>query len=614
MRRLWLACVAPLTLWCASDVPQWVRAAAAKAHPAYQAKTPAVVLLNEETLTVDAEGKRVFQERYVAKRLTAGRVRLSGGRTYDSRTGRIRDFRAWVINPNGNEIKYGKDKIAESTASSSGGYSEQKYREVAPGDELLQGGVFAYEIVEEEKTVFTQHVFAFQESFPVVEGRFVLNLPPGWETNGRLFNTADKPPAVSGNTYTWEVANLPWIEREIHMPGRHLIAPRLGITYFPSDNRAGLRPLKDWAAVSNWLTDLTGWQAELTPALEAKAAQLTANAKTEIEKVRAIAGFVQQTAYVSINLNITRGGGYVPHAADTVQARNYGDCKDKSNLMKALLKAAGIESHLVTIFSGSREYVRPEWPSTMQFNHAIVAVKVSEPSLPSVLPHPALGNLLFFDPTDPYTPVGDIDDDEQGSYALVIAADKGALVQVPVVAASANRTDMTAEGVMNAEGGINAKIRYQHFGQTAAPLRAAMRSSDAADLKKMFEAIFTRRMGGLKLKSVQPADAAKEGRLQLELELEALQFGRILQSRLLILTPGTLATGHGYSLPAKPRTAPVKIKARRFSDHVTIETPPGFKPDEIPASVAMRSAYGDYKAEWKMDGTRVVFTQALESN
>ena len=42
--------------------------------------------------------------------------------------------------------------------------------------------------------------------------------------------------------------------------------------------------------------------------------------------------------------------------------------------MRALLKAVGIESYLTTITADDRTFVRPEWASPMQFNHAIVAV------------------------------------------------------------------------------------------------------------------------------------------------------------------------------------------------------------------------------------------------
>ena len=86
----------------------------------------------------------------------------------------------------------------------------------------------------------------------------------------------------------------------------------------------------------------------------------------------------QGVKYVSIQMGTGTGGGYTPHAAPQVLRNLYGDCKDKANLMRSLLQATGVRSYLVTIRSGDRRYVREEWPSPYQFNHAIIAVEVSD--------------------------------------------------------------------------------------------------------------------------------------------------------------------------------------------------------------------------------------------
>jgi geranylgeranyl pyrophosphate synthase len=84
----------------------------------------------------------------------------------------------------------------------------------------------------------------------------------------------------------------------------------------------------------------------------------------------------------------------------------------------------------VLIYSGDRTRVREEWVSPGQFNHCILAVRVSdETKARSVVQHPSLGRLLVFDATSPTTPVGDLPDHEQGSFALVAAGDGGALVR-----------------------------------------------------------------------------------------------------------------------------------------------------------------------------------------
>ncbi|MBL8239635.1 MAG: DUF3857 domain-containing protein [Bryobacterales bacterium] len=616
MRPVFVALCAAVALFGADELPAWARDAASKSAPAYPAKTPAVVLFQEETLTVEPDGRRLMQERAVIRKLTTGRVKLNASRAFNVKNGRIRDIRAWVINPSGKEIKYGKDRVVEAALDSGSLYDEARIKMITPGDDWETGAAFAYEIIEEERTLFTQYPYSFQSNMPALLSRFVLTLPVGWEAKGQVLNRAPGNDGYTntGTTHTWELRDLPWFEDEEMSPDAHVLTPRLALNYFPSNGAAGLRPLKDWAAVSGWVASLSDSQSQLTPALEAKAAQLTAGAATPLEKIRAIAAFVQQTTYISVQMNLTRGGGYTPHPAADVLAKNYGDCKDKANLMKALLAAAGIGSHLVAIYSGARDFVRPEWPSTMQFNHMIIAVRAPDGvTLPTIASHETLGRLLFFDPTDPYTPVGDLPDDEQGSHALVVAGDSGALVRVPRAPATANRVTSETNAVLNTDGGLVAQVQRQYFGQTASGLRSLLQQRNDAAIRKMFEYALTRQLGGLKLDKIEPADSAAAGRLDLRLAFTAQQFGKLLKDRLLILAPGALLSGSRYSLPAKAdRKLPVQLEAEVRQDRVAVQVPDGFQLDELPDPVQLKTSYGEFTAKWKMAAGKVEMEQALE--
>jgi hypothetical protein len=61
----------------------------------------------------------------------------------------------------------------------------------------------------------------------------------------------------------------------------------------------------------------------------------------------------------------------IPHDAGSVLARRYGDCKDHSVLLMALLKAKGIESEIVLIDADDK-YTLSTVPRISQFNHVIV--------------------------------------------------------------------------------------------------------------------------------------------------------------------------------------------------------------------------------------------------
>jgi transglutaminase-like putative cysteine protease len=469
-------------------------------------------------------------------------------------------------------------------------------------------------VTEEERSVFTQDFYQFQSRSPVLQSRFVLTLPAAWEVKGVVFNRDPLEPQVSGNTYTWEMRNLPWMEREDYSPEIDALVPRLAVSVFPpTDNRAGLQGLKDWPAVSAWLAPLVDPSAEVTDTIRSKSQQLTANAPSELDKIRAIAAFTQQTNYVEVALNLTRGGGYTPRKAADTLARNYGDCKDKATLMRALLKAAGIDSYLTTITANERSYVRPEWASPMQFNHAIVAVRVSDAiSLPTVLKDTALGRLLIFDPTDPMTPVGDLPEGEQGSHALVIAGARGALLTMPLLPASANRIESSVEGTVDAGGRLEARIERQYFGQSSMLLRRVETSRGSEELTKRVERTYARKMAGTTVSGVTTAAHPEDNRLALHVDLAAERFAQIMQGRLFVVRAGLLSSGGDYVLNSKQRSSPVKLEADLRRDSIRIKLPPGFQLDELPQPIKVESPYGTLEAAWTVTDGEIVMTQSLE--
>ena len=600
--------------------PGWVHdAAAIKPATEYPAKVSSAVLFHEEHLTVGPEGKWSATERGAIKILQNGRHGISAFRTYNTKTGRIRDFRGWLISPSGKEIEYTKDSILDVALSTEYTYDEGRAKKLDCDPNAPPGSVFAYEVTQEEESVFTTYPYSFQDSDPVVVSRFVLTIPPSWEQRASIFNHSDIQPKVEGSTYSWELRDLPFIESEEHSPGFESIAPWIGVTYFPPNGvNPALRSLKNWSAVSQMMSAFVDPAAEPTAVVRSKSAELTQGAKSELDKIRAVAAFAQQTNYVEVAMNLTKGGGYTPHPAEQVLTRNYGDCKDKAALMRALLKAAGIDAYAVVIFSGDREFVRPGWPSAMQFNHAIVAIKVSpETTAPTILNHPHLGRLLIFDPTDPVSPVGDLPSDEQASFALVIAGPDGDLIKMPQLPPAAARIERTVDAHMDENGHLAAHLVTEYFGQSGASIRYTTRQGGMDKLKQNLERSYSRRLGGVTLDKITPADHAAENRMELAVDLGVGQFGQFMQQKMLVVKPGVLAPDSDYVFSTKERKLPVKLESRLRQDSVVIQLPAGFAIDEIPDAIEVESPYGVYHASWKINGGKssnnsVTFEQSLE--
>jgi hypothetical protein len=368
-----------------------------------------------------------------------------------------------------------------------------------------------------------------------------------------------------------------------------------------------------WPDVARWLAELEDPQAAPNDEISEKVRTLTAGAANELQRIRAIGRYVQTVKYVSIQTGIGRGGGYKPHAAAEVFVKQYGDCKDKANLMRTMLKVAGIPSFAVSIYSGDPTYVRENWPSPKQFNHAIIAVKVGDATVsPAIAEVPKLGRLLYFDPTDDNTPLGDLPEHEQGSFALIDDASAGALVRMPVIPAESNRVERETEVVLGPDGSITSKVREQAFGQSAASMRYRMRSRGNGDYVKLIERWVAGGANGAKVTKVEPADAFDEDRFDLRLEFAAERYAQLMRGRLLVFRPAVLPRRSALVFSETKRQTPVVLHASLFEETVKVKLPAGFTVDELPDSGKLETPFGTYSATYVAKDGELVVKRKLE--
>jgi hypothetical protein len=607
-----------LCLLAADDAPSWLREAAATKTADYGAKVPAVVLLNEERTNVDATGKRVTTKRMAVKILTKeGASAASGAEPYYTDTAKIRDFRAWMLYASGTVKKYGKDEILDlsMTSGADGGqlYSQGRIRVVSGRSQADVGNVFGYEVISEDKSVFAQEQYSFQSSLPVIVSRYELALPPGWAAKSVMMNyPPGLEPLVDGGVYTWQLNNLPFTEDEESGPAWRTVIPRVAVSYFPPvGSAAGIRPLGDWAEVARWMAELADPKAQPTPAIEAKARELTKDAKTEFEKIQAIGKYVQSTTYVLISRGEGRGGGYTPHAAADILAKGYGDCKDKTTLMRAMLKSIGIEAVGVGIYSGDRTAVRPDWASPHQFNHAITAIKVSpQTQAPAVVEDPKLGRLLLFDPTDDIVPLGYLPNHEQASYALIEDANAGALVLTPVAPPKSTDISRKGEVALTPEGGITGKLVEIRKGAAVSSRRRMQKELNKPDFDKAMERWLASSIPGVRVKKVETQDS--EGEFKTIVEFESDRYAQIPNQKMQIFRAAVFRQYEAVRLNEKTRKLPVVLNTDAFEEEIKILLPQGYKVDEIPDAVAVKNEYGSYQAKWASDLGSVTFTRKLE--
>ena len=599
----------------ADDTPSWVQQAAAIKVPTYDKDVSAVVLIDESQTSINSDGRvnEVFNHAVRILR-REGRGYAVGRVGYVPETGKVKEFRAWLIRPNGEIKRFGKDDSIDLQASLNDVYNEYRFKSISAKDDADVGAVFAYSYTLEDRSIFSQADWAFQNSLPVITSRYNLTLPEGWRAEAVMFNHPGIEPRVNGSSYSWELSNLPAIPEEPLSPSLTHLVPRLAVSYFPPANsqQLSIKTFSKWSDVAAWMSELEDSQVIIDDALTRKANELTASAKTEYDKIRAIANYVQNIQYISIQTGLGRGGGYRPHSSSEVFAKSYGDCKDKANLMRAMLKVVGIDAVPVSIYSGDPNYVRASWPSPQQFNHCIIAVKVSDQTQGNtIIKHASLGRLLIFDPTDEETPIGDLPFHLQGSLALLDSKTETDLVRMPVTPPEMNQFERTATLQLLPDGGISGHIKEQANGQTAAALRSEFRSMSKPDFTVTIEKWLTKGITSARLNKIEPTENTGDGSFSLNLEFTANTYGQLMQNRLLVFKPVVVARREDLSLTAPTRKHPVVLHANAYSETVRVQLPVGFVVDELPDAVKLQTAFGSYVTSYEVKNNELVFKRQL---
>src|SRR5260370_8256018 len=199
---------------------------------------------------------------------------------------------------------------------------------------------------------------------------------------------------------------------------------------------------------------------DASPEIRQKVAALTANSATPLAKMQTLEKFVQgDIRYVAIEIGI---GGWQPAPAPEIFTHRYGDCKDKATLLSSMLHEIGVESFYISI-NTVRGGAAPDRPPMIGwFNHEILAVQlpgeVKDKSIVAVIEHPSLGRLLIFDPTDEYTPFGQLRGKLQATHALLATPNCAQLVKLHTLPGAMNGVQRDAKLVLSSRGSLIGEI------------------------------------------------------------------------------------------------------------------------------------------------------------
>jgi tetratricopeptide (TPR) repeat protein/transglutaminase-like putative cysteine protease len=353
-----------------------------------------------------------------------------------------------------------------------------------------------------------------------------------------------------------------------------------------------LTTFDSWEQVGQWYASLERDRREPTQKIKERASSLVAGRSTDADKAQALYDFVARNfRYVSLSFGV---GRYQPHAAEEVLGNEYGDCKDKNTLLRALLEAVGIESGSALVNSSAK--IDSAVPSPAQFNHVITVARVGS-------------EMMWMDTTAEVAPFRLLMPSLRNKRALVIAADKPAqLMTTPAEAPFAQRATVELDGKISALGKLDARVKQVFQGDAEVAYLLAFRSVGQANWSKALE--FTVAQQGI-AGTVTEANVAAPtagAPTQIAYKLEVPNFFDWAKKKATVAPP--LGNVSAPSVD-EDSTEPIDLGgAGDYGAHIRLEFPESTTV-RVPLPVHLSRPYAEYTSEYKKDGHTVTIDRKL---
>ena len=336
-------------------------------------------------------------------------------------------------------------------------------------------------------------------------------------------------------------------------------------------------------------------RAVVTPEIAALAAKIVGE-HTGLEAARAIYDWVTvNIRYIAVYLN--PNDGWVPHEAAEVLKNGYGDCKDHTVLMQALLGARGIVGQAALIQWGNR-YADLPLGTPLEFNHAIVYLPDYD---------------LYLNPTNPYAPFDSLDSTLSGKR-VVIATGTGRVARTPASTPSSYHYAIDSRVSIDAEGTIDGRANWTLSPNVDSTLRAYLaNASSPGDL--MERVLLSTPEGGFgNFKASDPRDLATPLTVSATWHSPRGVTLREADAAVPVPTGPDMEPAHRlrrFLSADGTRHMPLVIGATDLGWTTTIALAPGISATRLPSNVDIRTAAGRYTAHYLRDGSNVQVVRNL---
>ena len=450
--------------------------------------------------------------------------------------------------------------------------------------------------------------FYFGDYFPVEQNKVTIIADENITLEFKKFNISDaqitfsKEKKGGKDIYSWTINNQPKYEFESNTPSYKTILPHIVpiITSYKIKNKHK-RLLGEVADLYNWYYSMVENVNTEAPSAElvALVSKITADKKTELEKVSAIYYWTQQNIkYIAFEYAL---GGFIPRESNDVFRKKYGDCKDNSSILYRMLEIAGVKGNLTWIGTRSIPYTYKEVPTPVVDNHMILSYENN-------------GKTYYLDATGRYIKFGMPTSFIQGKEALVGYGKDFKIKKVPIIAAKENAIiDVTNIKIEN--GRVIGSSEITISGYPKIDIFHTLESGNSeTKLKKFYKSVFWKGNNTFQINNFKEKNKYHyDNDFIVDYDFEIKNYAKNLGDEIYINL--NLNKEISSYKTDKNRENAIEYEYQRYYNYTTkLEIPKGYKVDYLPESLTVSNDLLVSKITYQVKGNEVIYNHEIELN
>ncbi|MFQ6031921.1 MAG: DUF3857 domain-containing transglutaminase family protein [Candidatus Zixiibacteriota bacterium] len=567
-------------------------------------ESDAVMIKNEGQMKIKKSGEALFTEHGIIKIFSDTDQRYSRQSLPFNNSVKIISIKARTINKDGREFLLDKSEITEKSMFSEYVlYSDAKIKEFN-FPRVEKNSLVEYEYKFLLKSLLFWHDWFFQNEIPVIYSRYTLKTPKDFGFKFKLVKDQIEPQIRPGDEegeliFIWETRNKRALRNEDFMPPLKDVASR--VTFAPSEFKmeGKIYPSKTWDDVARWYNELSSGSIIPDENTVDLAFTLTSNLRSQREKVKAIYQWVQEhIRYVSVAIGT---GAFKPHNSREVLDYKYGDCKDMSSFLIALLKAIGIEAFPTLISTKGHPGVLQDMPKPRQFDHVMVVISLDN-------------EYLWLDPACRNCKFGQLPFENQGATALMVKDERGELITSPESSFDQNLSQTSWEIKLNPDRSATGKVIIKAEGQedlafknSLLELKPTKRREALLDFVSFW--FIDVDLNRYEFKHLEE----KDSNMYVEGDFAAGKFGTETGGKLFLPVNFTAQRNISQAFPKKQRDFPVLFDYKFSSiDEVSIEIPHQFEIEFLPPNTFLDEDFGIFESSYEIKDNKIYHKRVFE--